>query len=140
VDDFQVDEDTQTATCPNQVTRPISRTRTVAFGKACNGCPFRDRCTTSATGRKLKLRPHDRLMREHRVRATDPGFQKTYRRHRPMVERSIAWLTRGNRRVPYRGITKNDAWLHHRVAALNLRRMITLGLTHHEGQWALATS
>ena len=140
VDDFTVDEDAKTATCPNQVTRPISPTRTVAFGKACNSCPFRDRCTTSATGRKLKLRPHDRLQREHRIRAADPRFQEIYRRHRPMVERSIAWLTRSNRRVPYRGTIKNNTWIHHRVAALNLRRMITLGLTHDNGTWALITT
>ena len=55
-----------------------------------------------------------------------------------MVERTIAWLTRRNRRVPYRGVTKNDAWLHHRVAALNLRRMLVLGLTHQHGAWQLA--
>jgi hypothetical protein len=46
-----------------------------------------------------------------------------------MVERSIAWLTRGQRQVPYRGVIKNDAWLHLRVAAINLRRLLTLGLT-----------
>ena len=55
-----------------------------------------------------------------------------------MVERSIAWLTRGNRRVPYRGIAKNNTWLHHRVAALNLRRLLALGLTHQNGTWQLA--
>jgi len=33
-----------------------------------------------------------------------------------MVERSIAWLTRGNRRVRYRGVSKNDHWPHYRVA------------------------
>lgn len=42
-------------------------------------------------------------------------------KHRPMVERSIAWLTRGNRKVRYRGVAKNDHWLHHRTAVLNLR-------------------
>src|SRR5277367_5138766 len=47
-----------------------------------------------------------------------------------MVERSIAWLTRNNRKVRYRGVNKNNHWLHHRAAALNLRRMITMGLTH----------
>jgi hypothetical protein len=31
---------------------------------------------------------------------------------------------------PFRGVTKNDRWLHHRAPALNLRRLITLGLTH----------
>ena len=140
VDDFIADEDAGTVTCPNQITRPISATRTVTFGKACTGCPFRARCTTSATGRKMTLRPHDALQRAHRIRSKDPDFQAVYRRHRPMVERSIAWLARGNRRVPYRGVTKNNAWLHHRTAAINLRRLIVLGLTCHQGSWTLATS
>ena len=138
VDDFTVDEDAQTVTCPNGITRAITRTRAVIFTKVCDGCPLRGRCTTSKTGRALRLHPHDALQRAHRVAAQDPGFQEIYRQHRPMVERSIAWLVRGNRRVPFRGVTKNNAWLHHRVAALNLRRMITLGLTRHEGSWALS--
>jgi hypothetical protein len=53
-------------------------------------------------------------------------------------ERSIAWLVRGNRRVPYRGVAKNNDWLHHRVAALNLRRLLALGLTQRDGAWQLA--
>ena len=95
--------------------------------------------TTSRTGRSLTLRDHDALTRAHRRRATDPAFQALYRQHRPMVERSIAWLTRGNRRVPYRGVLNNDAWLHLRVAAINLRRLLTLGLTGADGRWALAS-
>ena len=55
-----------------------------------------------------------------------------------MIERTIAWLTRGNRRLRYRGTAKNDHWLHHRVAALNLRKLINLGLTHNGTAWALA--
>ncbi|VAZ66438.1 hypothetical protein LAUMK40_02574 [Mycobacterium kansasii] len=55
-----------------------------------------------------------------------------------MVERSIAWLTRGNRKVRYRGVIKNDHWLHHRAAALNLRRLIALGLNHTGTTLALA--
>ncbi|MGH9251609.1 MAG: hypothetical protein ACRD0W_19120, partial [Acidimicrobiales bacterium] len=51
-------------------------------------------------------------------------------------ERSIAWLTRGNRKLRYRGVAKNDAWLHHRIAALNLRRLLVLGLTRQHGDWA----
>lgn len=66
------------------------------------------------------------------------GFQSSYRRHRPMVERSIAWLTRSNRCVPYRGIEKDNNWLHHRVAALNLRRLLTLGLSIENGTRVLA--
>ena len=44
-----------------------------------------------------------------------------------------------NRRLRYRGITKNDQWLHHRTAALNLRRLLALGLARNEGTWTLAT-
>ena len=71
------------------------------------------------------------------VLARQAGFQALYRRHRPMIERSIAWLTRGNRRVPYRGVANNDAWLHLRAAAINLRRLLTLGLTSTQGHWAI---
>jgi hypothetical protein len=56
-----------------------------------------------------------------------------------MVERSIAWLTRGHRRVPYRGAAKNDAWLHLRGAAITLHRLLTLGLTGTYGHRALAS-
>jgi hypothetical protein len=42
-----------------------------------------------------------------------------------MVERSIAWLVAGrNRRLRFRGPAANDQWLHHRVAGLNLRRLL----------------
>jgi Transposase DDE domain/Transposase domain (DUF772) len=138
-DHFTVDEAAGTATCPHGLTRPISRTRAVTFGAACRGCPLRQRCTSAADGRILHLHPHDALQRAHRGRAADPDVQATYRRHRPMAERSLAWLTRGNRRVPYRGVAKNDAWLHLRVAAIDLRRLLNLGLTGTGGQWALAS-
>jgi hypothetical protein len=139
VEDFTVDEVTGTVTCPNGITRHITRTRHVVFGAACRGCQLRARCTTAARGRYLHLHRHDALLRTQRARAAEPAFQVDYRRHRPMVERSIAWLTRRNRQVPYRGVLKNDAWLHLRTAAINLRRLITLGLTGTDGSWALAS-
>ena len=138
LEDFTVDEATGTVTCPAGVTRSISRTRAVTFGAACRGCQLRARCTASTGGRTLHLHEQDALQRAHRARAADPAFQAAYRRHRPMVERSLAWLTHGHRRVPYRGIAKNDSWLHLRVAAINLRRLLNLGLTGTAGQWAMA--
>jgi hypothetical protein len=57
-----------------------------------------------------------------------------------MVECSIAWLVRGpNRRVPYRGVEPNNAWLGLRVAALNLRRLINLGLSRDGPTWIILT-
>jgi hypothetical protein len=141
IDDFTVDEQAGTATCPAGVARKITTKRTVTFGVACRTCPFQTQCTTSARGRKLALHEHDRLQREHRKRAKDPAWQAAYRQHRPMVERSIAWLVAGgNRKVRYRGVAKNHAWLQHRTAALNLRRMLNLGLTRTAGTWTIATA
>jgi hypothetical protein len=141
IDDFTVDEAAATVSCPNQVTRPITGTRTAIFGARCRGCPLRARCTTSAKGRTLRLHPHDALQRAHRARATDPQFQAVYRQHRPMVERSISWLVAGgNRRLRFLGTQRNDLWLHHRVAALNLRRLLALGLLRSGGSWAVAPS
>ena len=138
IDDFVVDHQARTATCPAGMTRQVTSKGNVTYGIACRDCPLASRCTNSARGRKLTIGQHDQLQREHRKRATDEGFQAVYRQHRPMVERSIAWITRGNRRVPYRGIVKNNNWLHHRTAALNLRRLLALGLTIQDGAWTLA--
>ncbi|MDP9116954.1 MAG: IS1182 family transposase [Actinomycetota bacterium] len=138
VDDFTVDHAARTATCPAGITRPISRAGYATFGAVCASCPLRQRCTRSRTGKSLKIRPHDALQRAARKTARDPNWQAEYRQHRPMVERSIAWLTRGNRKVRYRGVSKNDHWLHHRAAAINLRRLIVLGLGHDGTGWALS--
>ncbi len=126
-----------TLTCPAGLTRPITKAGNAVFSVACRGCPLRMRCTNAKDGRTVKVHEHDLLQREHRRRAADKAFQATYRQHRPMVERSIAWLTRGARRVPYRGVEKNNNWLHHRVAALNLRRLLAMGLTHQDGAWTI---
>ena len=126
-------------TCPNGLTARITQARYAVFGARCRGCPLASRCTTSKSGRTLRLHPHDALQRAHRARATDPEFAEIYRRHRPLVERSIAWLTRGNRRLRFRGVRLNDLWLSHRAAALNLRRLLALGLHRPPtGSWALA--
>lgn len=138
-DDFAVDHAMRTVTCPNGLTRLITPAGNVEFGRACAKCPLRARCTTARDGRHLTMHEHDDLLRAARRQAETEPFQTVYRQHRPMVERSIAWLVRGgNRKVRYRGISRNDAWLHHRTAALNLRRLLALGLQHRDGAWTLA--
>jgi hypothetical protein len=142
LDDFTVDEAAGTTTCPQGVTRRITPSRTVTFGVACRGCPLRERCTTSKTGRTLNLHPHDALLRQaRRDWRENEQLRQTYRQHRPMVERSIAWLIgpKGRcRQLRYRGVTAGDLWLHTRMAGLNLRRLLHLGLARHAGTWVLA--
>jgi len=141
IDDFSVDETAGKVTCPAGHTRPITRTRAVVFGALCAGCPLRPRCTTSKNGRTMHLHPHQALLRAARhAWATDLDLRETYRQHRPMVERSIAWLigARGRcRRLAYRGVTANNWWIHTRAAALNLRRLLNLGLVASHGTWTL---
>lgn len=137
IDDFTIDYTARTATCPAGATRPISDNGRVKFRAVCSSCPLRAQCTTAAEGRALELTPHDQIKREHRARAKDPAFQADYRKHRPMVERSIGWMVRGSRRVPYRGVAKNNAWWATRAAGINLKRLLNLGLTLENGNWAL---
>jgi hypothetical protein len=145
IDDFTIDDQAATVTCPAGHTVTLGRpqadgNRQAQFKARCRTCPLRERCTTSKTGRVLSVHPQHVLLAAARRAAEDPAWQQEYRRWRPPVERAIAWLVaHGNRRVPYRGVLKNDTWLHHRAAALNLRRLINLGLNHtSEGSWVLA--
>ena len=137
-DDFTVDHSARNATCPAGHTVTLTAANNAVFGQRCNGCPLRSRCTTARDGRTLALTPHDAELVEARRAWNDGDFADDYRRWRPMVERSLAWLVRPGRRVAYRGLVRNRIWLAHRAAAVNLQRLVNLGLTNHNG-WQLAT-
>jgi IS5 family transposase len=143
IDDFTVDQQAGTVTCPARHTVALSRTRIATFGVLCRDCPLRARCTTSKTGRKLVLHPRDDLLRAARADwAADAGLRKDYMAHRPNVERAVAQVAtwRGRRlKLRYRGVTRNHAWLKRRTAALNLRNLIGKGLARRDGAWVLAT-
>ena len=140
--DFTIDTTAGTVTCPAEVTvalRPAGDGRHVArFGDRCDTCAQRGRCTTSAAGRTIAVDAYETHRAANKARWADAATQASYRQHRPMVERSIAWLTRNkSRRVPYRGIAANHQWLATRAAAVNLTRLVNLGLTHHNGTFHL---
>jgi transposase len=142
VDDFTVDEEAGTVGCPAGHTRPISRTRVASFGALCRDCPLREQCTKSKTGRKIVLHQRDDLLRQaRRDWAAKPDLREKYRKYRPNVERVISQIASlGGRRLKlrYRGTVKNHAWLTRRTAALNLRNLLSRGLTRTAGVWALA--
>jgi hypothetical protein len=140
IDDFTIDLEAMTATCPNAITVTISaRSRQARFTHRCDGCPDRERCTRSRNGKILTIHEHHDLLTAARAHAHTNAFQEPYRRHRPMVERSIAWLVRrGGRKVRYRGITRNQLGLAHRCAAVSLRRLVNLGVPW-DNRWSFAT-
>jgi Transposase DDE domain/Transposase domain (DUF772) len=132
---FRIDQQAGTAACQTTIT-PSGQ---ASFARWCRRCPLRGRCTTAKAGRTIRIHPHEDELRAARRRATTRSFQQSYRRWRPMVERSIAWLVAdGCRRVPYRGLQRNDLWWSVRVAAVNLRRLLVLGLTRRDETWVLA--
>ena len=138
--DFTIDEGAGTVTCPAGITRPMSPARTVTFGAACASCPLRQRCTTAKDGRSMSIHPHEGLLRAARAQARTEEFKKACPT-RSAIERIIAWTaTQNGRRVRlrYLGTARNDAWLHTRCAALNLRTLLRHGLTRRDGAWMLA--
>lgn len=138
-DDFVIDHAARTASCPAGHTVTISARGHATFGVRCRGCRLHARCTTATRGRTLEIKEHDRELVDARQAWRAGTFTDDYRRWRPMVERSIAWLTtHGHRRVRYRGVARNQLGLSLRVAAINLRRLINLGLDHND-HWVLTS-
>ena len=141
IDDFTIDEQAGTVTCPAGHAMPMSaRTRTVTFGRLCAACPLRTRCTTAKDGRSTRIHPHEDLLRAARAQARTGDFKKAYPT-RSAIERIISWTaTQNGRRVRlrYLGAVRNNAWLHTRCAAINLRTLLRHGLTRRDGAWILA--
>jgi IS5 family transposase len=137
--DFRIDRQAGTVRCPAGQVAPITSSGQASFARWCQPCPLRRRCTTAKQGRTLRLHRHEDELRAARRQAVTRTFQQRYRRWRPMVERSLAWLVGDDcRRVPYRGIERNDLWWSLRVAAVNLRRLLVLGLARRDSVWVLA--
>ncbi len=120
-DDFTVDHDARTVTCPRGLTVSITPKGSVTFGARCADCWLRSRCTTAKGGRILRITENDDELVAARQQWAAGEFAQDYRR----------W------RVRYRGIERNRAQLVMRVAAINLRRLINLGLDHNGTTWAL---
>jgi IS5 family transposase len=139
--DFRIDLDAATVTCPAGHTATITPGGRASFRRHCRDCPLRSRCTTAQRGRQVSIHPHEAELIAARQRAQDPAFVDSYRRWRPPVERSIAWLVaRGHRRVRYRGVARNRIGLATRAAAINLRRLINLGLGHGPNGWEITAA
>ena len=141
LDDFTIDLHAGTVTCPEDITVTITTKGSARFGRHCVTCPVRSRCTNAKNGRVIVLHPHHDLLAAARAQADTDDFDTVYRQHRPMIERTIAWLVRDNhRRLRYRGIERNQLGWSHRCAAINLKRLLTLGLTHNGGWTITATA
>ena len=144
-DDFDVDLHTATVTCPAANVAPIRFGSDGAgradFAVACTGCPLRDRCTASASGRSVSIHAKEEVLQRHKAAQADPAWQEAYRSTRPKVERKIAHFVRvawGGRKARTRGKERVATDVDTRAAAINWARMATLGLSMVDGRWAAA--
>jgi DDE family transposase len=141
-DQFRIDLQAGTVTCPARVTAaiiPASRGGGRArFGAACSVCPLRDACTTSVRGRVVTVHPHEAELAAARGRQRDPAWRADYRATRPKVERKIAHLLRrrhGGRRARVRGLVRVAQDWKLLAGAVNLARFATLGLRSTTSGW-----
>ncbi len=131
-DDFVVDLDADTVTCPagNVTAIPPLRERGRAqarFGEVCAGCPLASRCTTSPRGRIVEITDGEELLGPARAARWTDEFRQRYG-ERSRIERKAAQLKYRSPKLPWRGLPKADAWLKLKVAAMNLDRIGRLGL------------
>jgi hypothetical protein len=144
-DEFRVDPDAGTVSCPAGHTAPI-RARRAGGGLArftpwCADCPLRAACTTSRSGRVITIHPHEARLQQAKTAQRDPGWQQTYRATRPTVERKIAHFTRrawGGRRARCRGQARILTDVITRAGAVNLANLAARGLHFTPTGWAIA--
>ena len=135
IDHFIVDHTARTATRPAHSTRTITARFYATFGVACRAARW---------VRSAPLVPPQDPLDPHALRTptrlpptiTLVNWLNEYRQHRPMVERTIAWLT-AQRKVATAGHPQRSLAAPPR-RCVNLRRLITLGLTHTGASWAIA--
>jgi len=143
-DQFRLDLQASTATCPARVTVTIRPARRgggrARFGAACSVCPLRQACTTSVRGRVVAIHPREADLAVARARQRDPAWLADYRATRPKVERKLAHLLRrrhGGRRARVRGLVRVAQDFKLLAAAVNLARLATLGLRSTSRGWQL---
>lgn len=146
-DQFDINLEAKTVTCPNGITIPIRPVRgdkklagKADFGMHCRTCPLVDMCTTSKSGRGISISRHEARLTAARTRQRDQTWKADYQATRPKVERKLAHLVRrrhGGRRARMRGTLRIAADFAFLAAAVNLARLAKLGLVHGRGGWTL---
>ena len=121
--DFNIDLDDMTATCPAGQTETIRLGRTIMFAPSvCGMCSIRAQCTEASpqNGRSLRIAANEHLQQQLRVAAGTPeGREKL--RERVAVEHGLAHIgQRQGRRARYFGVRANLFDLRRAAAIQNL--------------------
>jgi transposase len=105
---FHLDFDQHLLTCPNNLTVAFAPGGKVQFpATACQACPLRAQCTSSARGRSVQIHPDEQLLAELRAAQQTPTGRAKLR-ERVKVEHTLAHIGRWQgRRARYLGQRKN---------------------------------
>jgi len=144
-DDFSIDLDAATVTCPAGEVAEI-RWHTdgggiAGFGPACSSCPLAERCTTNRSGRTISIHPHEQILQDHKAAQQTAEWQQAYTGTRPKVERKIGhFVSRlwGGRKARTRGKDRVATDVDTRAAAINWNRLDVLGVHWNGAAWAAA--
>ena len=106
-DEFQIDLESKTITCPGNHTIGIKKAGSHKFpAETCNECNLRSECTSSVKGRAVVIHEHEAILQQARQEQETPDFKEEYRL-RPRVERVIQNQTsNGARDARYYGKQK----------------------------------
>ena len=134
-DEFIIDLERNTVTCPNQQLVQLrlraDGTGLAAFGDLCRKCPNRNDCTSSKHGRTVSTHAKEKLLQEERRKQRDDAqWRHKYKATRPKVERKFGHLKRhyhGGRRARVRGSERVGHDFSMLAAAVNLQRLANLG-------------
>jgi len=143
--DFDIDLEQQTVRCPQGITVPIKLRKApdgggiASFDSHCQDCPLKTSCTTSKTGRSIRIHAKEATLQRSRLRQRRDDWKDNYRAIRPKVERKIGHLMQrrhGGRRARVRGRDRVKADFSLLCAATNLKRLAKLGVRYTEAAWA----
>lgn len=142
---FDIDLKQQTVRCPQGIVVPIKlrkgpdRVGIASFDPHCRDCPLKASCTTSKTGRSIRIHAKEATLQRSRLRQRGNDWKQKYRSTRPKVERKIGHLMQrrhGARRARVRGRDRVAADFSLLCAATNLKRLAILTVRYTEKTWA----
>ena len=143
--DFTIDPEALVATCPAGQTSGDTgwgrdskgrRVRVIRFGRRCQDCALRARCTTNRDGRVLTLNFHEARLQAARTQQARPAIRRKLRR-RSLVERKLAELKmHGLGQARYRGERKTLLQLRLTAGMVNLKKLFTIELLPATGTLA----
>jgi hypothetical protein len=125
--DFGIDLDANTVTCPNGQTVPIWTSPKGYTGASftaamCRDCPIKERCCPGRPRRQIRIMEHEHLLQAGRAMLKDPERSEHLRRTRPRIERLLGLLANryGARKSRYIGSAKTRLQAAWAAAPVNL--------------------